>query len=740
MSNNKTILGQSIRITGELEADIISALTFETDSFTATSGTYYEDVIVDGDLTVNGTTITKDAESILLEDNIIELNYGETGTPLPTLQSGIKVNRGDYEPYVFLFDESTYTFRIGESIENTDGSYDDLNLQPVATREDSPIDNGIAYWDNTNNRIGTYSNILIDVTSGAGFIGFKIEGLSINKTSITDWNNAMHLSGSETVGGIKTFSSFPLTPSSEPTSDYQAANKKYVDDNGGGITWSTPVDSSISIDTNVAYNIGTATTNLHTVYTYVLQIGNGSKLEFAVGDDGDSNTSLYLSNSTGSVSNGSRNTTLGFGAGSILDSSDDNVFIGYNAGVNLVGTGNTAIGSETATRSSSSSYGTHVGYYAGRYADAAYLTSFGYNAGAGTSDVSGSRNCSFGSNAGSKLSSGQRNVLMGAFAGASTTSGSYNIVAGSECASLMTSGRYNVLMGYSTATSVIGADYNVIIGPVAGKNIVNDNHNTIIGYYAGNKINSDFNVAIGNYSLAYSATVNLTGENNVAIGYRALNTLAGTSANNVAIGMDAGYNLITGTGNVFIGNESAYNENASNILCIGNSSSSKLIYGYFSTNIVQINNRLEVTEEIKVGNKDSGTTATAGMIIWNSSNFQGYDGSEWKDLDVSANKPTTYQTLTSATSLNMNTNTSVNAKITLGHNATITLTNLSDGDEGKIIVTNGGTYTLSISPTPYVAGDGGGNITLTNNGIDIIRYVYDGSFLFITVETNFTAT
>lgn len=38
------------------------------------------------------------------------------------------------------------------------------------------------------------------------------------------------LAGNQTVAGIKTFSSFPVTPSSAPTTDYQTANKKYVDD------------------------------------------------------------------------------------------------------------------------------------------------------------------------------------------------------------------------------------------------------------------------------------------------------------------------------------------------------------------------------------------------------------------------------------------------------------------------------------------------------------------------------
>jgi len=36
--------------------------------------------------------------------------------------------------------------------------------------------------------------------------------------------------GNETVAGIKTFSSFPVTPSSAPSTDYEVANKKYVDD------------------------------------------------------------------------------------------------------------------------------------------------------------------------------------------------------------------------------------------------------------------------------------------------------------------------------------------------------------------------------------------------------------------------------------------------------------------------------------------------------------------------------
>lgn len=103
---------------------------------------------------------------------------------------------------------------------------------------------------------------------------------------------------------------------------------------------------------------------------------------------------------------------------------------------------------------------------------------------------------------------------------------------------------------------------------------------------------------------------------------------------------------------------------------------------------------------------------------------------------------TSYQTLTSSASVTMDVENGKNAKITLAHNATLTLTNLSDGDEGNIIITqdSGGGNSINISPTPYVIDDGSGQITLTGTGnsIDILSYTYDGTRLFITYGTNYT--
>jgi len=49
----------------------------------------------------------------------------------------------------------------------------------------------------------------------------------------------VHNTGDETIAGIKTFSSFSITPSSAPTTDYQTANKKYVNNEDGYLAGNT---------------------------------------------------------------------------------------------------------------------------------------------------------------------------------------------------------------------------------------------------------------------------------------------------------------------------------------------------------------------------------------------------------------------------------------------------------------------------------------------------------------------
>lgn len=91
------------------------------------------------------------------------------------------------------------------------------------------------------------------------------------------------LTGDQTIAGVKTFSSFPVTPSSAPTTNYEVANKKYVDDNagGGGDYLSTLVNTEVSITGATTANWGkqhvvTGSTN----YTITLQTCSGNTGKF----------------------------------------------------------------------------------------------------------------------------------------------------------------------------------------------------------------------------------------------------------------------------------------------------------------------------------------------------------------------------------------------------------------------------------------------------------------------------
>ena len=77
---------------GEISVDGTVVRTSGTEAIGGDK-TFNDDVTIAGNLTVSGTTVTVNTETLFLEDNIITLNYGTTGSP--TQDSGIQVDRGD---------------------------------------------------------------------------------------------------------------------------------------------------------------------------------------------------------------------------------------------------------------------------------------------------------------------------------------------------------------------------------------------------------------------------------------------------------------------------------------------------------------------------------------------------------------------------------------------------------------------------------------------------------------------
>ncbi len=73
--------------------------------------TFSDDIVVTGDLTVNGNTVTLNTATLSVEDNIIILNNGVTGTP--AVNAGIEVERGTSTNASVTWNESTDTWTAG---------------------------------------------------------------------------------------------------------------------------------------------------------------------------------------------------------------------------------------------------------------------------------------------------------------------------------------------------------------------------------------------------------------------------------------------------------------------------------------------------------------------------------------------------------------------------------------------------------------------------------------------------
>jgi hypothetical protein len=124
---------------------------------------------IGGDLTVSGTTTTIHSEELTVTDKIITVNDGEVGAGITGSQyAGIEVDRGSETNYQFVFDEVQDNFRVGIS-----GS-----LQAVATREDTPTDQYVAFWNAAATRFDTAGGISVSDIASETFVSSSINTLS----------------------------------------------------------------------------------------------------------------------------------------------------------------------------------------------------------------------------------------------------------------------------------------------------------------------------------------------------------------------------------------------------------------------------------------------------------------------------------------------------------------------------------------------------------------------------------
>lgn len=155
-----------------------------------------ENVVITGNLVVQGTTTTVNSETVNIADNIIVLNSNETGAP--SQNGGFTVERGTSINYSFLWDETSDRWTVGNRnlVANTFiGNVNGAVIGNVTGTLTGNADTATALQ--TARSIGI--NLTGDIT-GSGAASFDGTGnITINATNMAVQNNSVDL-GTHTTG------------------------------------------------------------------------------------------------------------------------------------------------------------------------------------------------------------------------------------------------------------------------------------------------------------------------------------------------------------------------------------------------------------------------------------------------------------------------------------------------------------------------------------------------------------
>lgn len=72
-----------------------------------------KDLTVAGNLTVTGNNATLSTSNLVIKDNLVEINNGESGNGVSAGKAGIRINRGDADAFNVIFDETDDSLKVG---------------------------------------------------------------------------------------------------------------------------------------------------------------------------------------------------------------------------------------------------------------------------------------------------------------------------------------------------------------------------------------------------------------------------------------------------------------------------------------------------------------------------------------------------------------------------------------------------------------------------------------------------
>ena len=125
--------------------------------------TFNGSVVIGGNLTVTGTTTSVDSTTLKVKDKLIEV--AKDNTVALTTPAGLLAPKYDGVNYGALGFDATGTAYVGDVFINENGDIDVSNAsttwQPIATRENTPNDKAVAYWDASTLKFITNSDVKV---------------------------------------------------------------------------------------------------------------------------------------------------------------------------------------------------------------------------------------------------------------------------------------------------------------------------------------------------------------------------------------------------------------------------------------------------------------------------------------------------------------------------------------------------------------------------------------------------
>jgi hypothetical protein len=543
---------------------------FNSPTFTGTVTT--SDLIINGDVTINGGDFLASATQIVIEDSLLQLGHTN---PANTVDLGIVVsyNDGTQKHAGLVKDASDSKWKLFKDVETeptttvdfTEALLDDLQLNDlsVASATIGDVSNTeIQYLNGVTDSIQTQLDAKLG-TDAAGIIYLgKIEaGFTYAPKNNPTFTGTVTFPENTSGANLINIPSSALPIAT--TNSYGLVKGRTTE--GQAPFYTTALGSMAAYDlttgmSNVA--IGHQALRIATTAAYNTVVGTNSGqsltsgtgnvfIGVSAGSNGNSSDNVGVGNNALMSVTGIQNTGIGNGAGYTLTSGNNNIIIGNDALSSSITVSNEiTLGNSNITKlrvpglsinwsladvptKISAATSTVLGTVYGRYIESGLSQSVGLEA--LNLNTTGTFNAAFGSHALRYNTEGESNSAFGIKSLENNQTGNNNTAVGSNALSFNSTGGANTAVGGFALQNNLTGLWNTGIGVNALYQNTTGIQNTAIGSSSLSSATGNKNTAIG-YKAGYSGNINLTtGSNNILIGYNSEPSSA-TVSNEITLG------------------------------------------------------------------------------------------------------------------------------------------------------------------------------------------------------------